>query len=104
LRDLLRSVNEIFLRNTSDSAYATLFFAEYDDTRRRLRYANCGHLPALLLGNDSGLERLEATGTVLGLLRDWDCEIEERILRPGDTLAVYTDGITETFNEAGEEF
>jgi serine phosphatase RsbU (regulator of sigma subunit)/catechol 2,3-dioxygenase-like lactoylglutathione lyase family enzyme len=104
LRDLLRSVNEIFRRNTSDSAYATLFFAEYDDTRRRLRYANCGHLPALLLGNDGGLERLESTGTVLGLFRDWDCEIEERILRPGDTLAVYTDGITETFNEAGEEF
>jgi serine phosphatase RsbU (regulator of sigma subunit) len=41
---------------------------------------------------------------VLGLFRNWDCEIGERSLGPGDTLAVYTDGITESFNEAGEEF
>ena len=52
-RDLLRSVNQVFHKNTNDSAYATLFFAEYDDERRRLRYANCGHLPALLLRSDN---------------------------------------------------
>src|SRR5439155_24014078 len=40
---LLRSVNRLFYDNTSDSAYASLFFAEYDDATRRLRYANCGH-------------------------------------------------------------
>ena len=104
LRDLLRSINEIFRRNSSDSSYTTLFLAEYDDRCRRLRYANCGHLPALLLRAGGALERLEATGTVLGLFRDWDCEVEERSLHPGDRLAVYTDGITETFNHAGEEF
>jgi serine phosphatase RsbU (regulator of sigma subunit)/catechol 2,3-dioxygenase-like lactoylglutathione lyase family enzyme len=104
LRDLLRSINEIFRRNSSDNAYTTLFLAEYDDRHRRMRYANCGHLPALLFRSDGTLERLEATGTVLGLFRDWDCEVEERRLYPGDRLAVYTDGITETFNQAGEEF
>lgn len=103
-RDLLRSVNDVFRKNTSDSAYATLFLAEYDDARRRLRYVNCGHLPALLLRNDNSLDRLESTGTVLGLFRDWDCVVEERILNAGDTLAVYTDGVTESFNDAGEEF
>ena len=45
----LRSVNQLFYENTSDSAYATLFFAEYDNASRRLRYANCGHHSALLL-------------------------------------------------------
>src|SRR5437899_975438 len=103
-RDLLRSVNQIFHKNTNDSAYATLFLAEYDDERRRLRYANCGHLPALLLRSDNSVDRLESTSTVLGLFRNWDCEIGERSLGPGDTLAVYTDGITESFNDAGEEF
>ncbi len=103
-RDLLRSVNEVFHKNTDDSAYATLFLAEYDDEERRLRYANCGHLPALLLRRDNTLDRLASTGTVLGLFRDWDCGIEERDLCAGDTLAVYTDGITESFNSAGEEF
>ncbi len=46
---LLQSANQLFYENTADSAYATLFFAEYDNTLRRLRYANCGHLSGLLL-------------------------------------------------------
>ena len=50
------------------------------------------------------LERLESTCTVLGLFDDWDCSIAEHQLYPGDTLALYTDGLTETFNDAGEEF
>jgi serine phosphatase RsbU (regulator of sigma subunit) len=103
-RHLLRSVNEVFRKNTSDSAYATLFMAEYDDIGRRLRYANCGHLPALLLRSGNTVERLESTGTVLGLFREWDCEVEERTLEPGDTFVVYTDGVTESFDESGEEF
>jgi serine phosphatase RsbU (regulator of sigma subunit)/catechol 2,3-dioxygenase-like lactoylglutathione lyase family enzyme len=101
---LLRAVNKLFFDNTSDSSYATLFFAEYDDTLQSLRYANCGHLSGLLLRNDNTLERLESTGTVVGLFKDWDCSIGERRLQPGDTLALYTDGVTESFSEAGEEF
>ncbi len=100
----LRLVNRLFCDNTTDSAYATLFFGEYDDRERRLSFANCGHLSGLLLRRDDSLERLDATSTVMGLFRDWDCAIDERRLDPGDTLALYTDGITESFNEGGEEF
>ncbi len=101
---LLRSVNQLFCDNTTDGAFATLFFAEYDDGTRRLRYANCGHLPALLLRSDDSLERLESTATVLGVFKKWDCDISETQISAGDVLALYTDGITESFNEAGEEF
>jgi serine phosphatase RsbU (regulator of sigma subunit)/predicted enzyme related to lactoylglutathione lyase len=104
LQRLLRSVNQLFYENTIDSAYATLIFAEYDDNTQRLRYANCGHLSALLLRRDNTLERLESTCTVLGLFKEWECSIAECRLFPGDTLALYTDGVTEAFNEAGEEF
>ncbi len=103
-RQLLRSINRVFHKNSTESAYATLFFAEYDDPQRRLRYANCGHLPALLLRNDDSLERLGSTASVLGLFPEWDCVTAERILGAGDTLAIYTDGVTEAFNEEGEEF
>jgi serine phosphatase RsbU (regulator of sigma subunit)/catechol 2,3-dioxygenase-like lactoylglutathione lyase family enzyme len=101
---LLRSVNQLFYENTTDSAYTTLFFAEYDDGAQRLRYANCGHLCALLLRSDNTVERLESTSTVLGLFKEWDCSIGERRLFAGDTLALYTDGITESFNDAEEEY
>jgi serine phosphatase RsbU (regulator of sigma subunit) len=101
---LLRSVNELFYDNTADHAYATLFFAEYDDQAQRMCYANCGHPPALVLRGNNTLERLTATCTVLGLFKDWDCSIGECRIFPGDTIAFYTDGITEAFNAAGEEF
>ncbi len=102
--NFLQSVNRLFRDNTVDSAYATLFFAEYDDRQRRLRYANCGHLPALLLRRDGRLERLDSTATVLGVFEKWDCAIGEQWLDDGDTLALYTDGITEAFNDRGEDF
>jgi len=101
---LLRSVNQLFCENTPDGAFATLFFAEYDDAACRLRYANCGHLPALVLRGDNSVERLDATGTVLGIFKEWDCTIGECQLCSGDTLALYTDGITETYNSADEQF
>jgi len=100
----LQSVNQLFHENTTEGAYATLLFAEYNDTTRTLRYANCGHYAALLLRHDNTLETLDSTSTVLGLFPQWECSIEERQLGPGDILALYTDGITESFDDAGAEF
>jgi serine phosphatase RsbU (regulator of sigma subunit) len=100
----LQSVNQLFYKNIADSSYATLIFAEYDDASGSMRYANCGHYPPLLFRGDHTLERLDSTSTVLGLFAEWDCSIEEIQLRPGDTLALYTDGVTDTFNDGGEDF
>ena len=114
---LLASVNRLFYENSDDASYATLFFADYDDSRRKLRYANCGHLPPLLLRAASSqevpnqnqaprhnVERLRSTCTVMGLFEDWHCEIAEVQLAPGDMLVLYTDGVTEATNADGEEF
>ena len=100
----LLSVHRLFYENTAESTFATLFFGEYNDGLRRLRYANCGHLPALLLRRDGDLERLDPTCTVLGLFKGWDCSAGERNLFPGDTVVFYTDGVTEAFNADSEEF
>jgi sigma-B regulation protein RsbU (phosphoserine phosphatase) len=101
---LLRSVNQLFFENTAESSYATLFFADYDDTLRRLRYANCGHNPPALIRSGGGVERLSATTTVLGLFQNWECPIKEQTLQPGDTLVLYSDGLTEARSDEGEEF
>src|SRR5215469_7165100 len=100
----LRSVNRLFYENTADNAFASLFFAEYQDHTRRLRYANCGHLSGLILGPDESCRRLDSTGTLLGIFRDCDYPIAECDLNPGDLLALYTDGITEAQTSSGEEF
>ena len=133
---LLKSVNQLFYENTGESSYATLFFADYDDANRRLRYVNCGHLPrfsfapvrALKItmtglgrfpstdpserestpwGNATrrqAVERLQPTCTVMGLFPRWECSVAEVQLAPGDTLLLYTDGVTEAENAQGEEF
>lgn len=100
----LRSVNQLLYENTAVGDYASLFFAVYDDDTRKLRYSNCGHPPALLLRGGNSLERLEATCTVVGLFEKWECTMEERELGPGDTILLYTDGVTEAMNAKAEEF
>jgi sigma-B regulation protein RsbU (phosphoserine phosphatase) len=108
---LLDTVNRLFYENSNDASYATLFFADYNDSSRKLRYANCGHLPPLLLRAGAGsqdqapnVERLGSTCTVMGLFEDWRCEIAEVQLAPGDMLVLYTDGVTEATNADGQEF
>lgn len=111
---LLRSVNRLFYENTPADRYATLFFGDYDEASGKLRYANCGHNPAMLLRKANGkdaqkrtaleVEWLEATCTVLGLFPGWECRVAEVGLAPGDTLVLYTDGVTEAMSSGEEEF
>jgi serine phosphatase RsbU (regulator of sigma subunit) len=104
---MLKSVNRLFYESTDDSSYATLFFAVYDDASRHLRYANCGHPPPVLLRTASKkptVEKLGPTGTVLGLFEEWDCNVAEVLLNPGDVLIMYTDGVTEAADENEAEF
>jgi phosphoserine phosphatase RsbU/P len=67
LPQFLKPVNQSFFESTDEGRYATLFFGDYQDSTRRLRYANCGHTPPLLVRTIGTAERLSATATVLGL-------------------------------------
>jgi serine phosphatase RsbU (regulator of sigma subunit) len=58
----------------------------------------------LLLRRDDSVDRLEATSTVLGLFKTWQCSLGESHLHPGDLLALYTDGVTESMDHQDEEF
>lgn len=100
----LESVNRAFYESTSRNHYATLFMGAYDDTQRRLRYINCGHLPPMLLRRSGALERLEVTAGAVGLFDEWSCEVGETCLSPGDLLVIASDGVTEAMSPSGEEF
>lgn len=89
---------------TSAERYATAFVAVLQHEEHRMRYANAGHNPALLVHADGGCQHLAATGIPLGLLPVADYTGEELHIEPGDTLLVYTDGLTEAANPAGEEY
>jgi sigma-B regulation protein RsbU (phosphoserine phosphatase) len=104
LRGLLRSVNSLFFESVTLGLYATMFFGDYSDQTRTLRYVNCGHNAPLLLRADGRSERLEATATVVGLIEEWDCTVAHVTLAPGDVLVIYSDGATEAADDHGDFF
>ena len=103
-RRLLSSVNRLLFENTAPTAYATLFYADYDSTRARLTYANCGHVDGLVLRADGTIDPLNSNCTVLGLFENWEGHLSTTDLHPGDLLVLYTDGVTECENSNEEEF
>jgi len=102
--ELLKAIHKHFYSSTGSDRFATLFFGSYDDRTRRLRYVNCGHCAPLLLRTSGELIHLEATAPMLGAFEEWACLEEEVSLAPGDTLLLYSDGVTEASNAAGDEF
>jgi sigma-B regulation protein RsbU (phosphoserine phosphatase) len=101
---MLRAVNKLFCESTPPEHFATLFFGNYDDRTRHLRYVNCGHLPPILIRSDGTVERLPATATVLGVFTNWSSEESAVDLAPGDTLVLFSDGVTEAGVETEAEF
>jgi serine phosphatase RsbU (regulator of sigma subunit) len=83
--------------------FATCVIIDVDSTTGECRYANAGHLPPLLFGPD-GVVELTGTGPIFGPLPDQRWSTGSVSLGPSEMLAVYTDGITEARNSAGEEF
>jgi phosphoserine phosphatase RsbU/P len=101
---MLKAVNKLFCESTPPEHYATLFFGNYDDRSRRLRYVNCGHLPPILLRANGTVERLPPTATVLGVFLNWSSEEGSVDLAPGDMLVLFSDGVTEAGVETEAEF
>ena len=101
---LLTSVNKLFHESTPAEYFATMFYAEYRERARELRYINCGHPGALLFRAAGGIERLEATALPIGAFSAWRCEEKTVLLPPGDLLVIISDGVLEAGVEDGEEF
>ncbi len=109
LAELVRRVNALVFGASSISRYATFFYAEYDLRTHELSYVNAGHNPPAILRRDAEgksfqVHRLETGGPVVGLLRDCRYEQGSFHLEPGDSLLLFTDGISESMNNQDEEW
>jgi serine phosphatase RsbU (regulator of sigma subunit) len=94
---ILGWLNDAMLRQDLEGRFCTITCVHLDLSRPRIRatVACGGHPPALLRHADGSVEEVGHHGTLLGLVRDPRLEDERRDLAPGDTLVLYTDGITE---------
>ena len=84
--------------------FTTAVLAEYDPATRRLAYVNAGHNSPVIRRANSSTQRLESASLPLGITPEATFPSAEITLQPGDTLVLFTDGVVEAFNAAGEEF
>lgn len=103
---VLAATNRAMYDDLSNAGlFITVFFVSYDPKSRTLTWANGGHnQPLLQRAREQDVAWLDADGMLVGILDDVEYEERQMTLDPGDILLLYTDGITEARNEAGEMY
>jgi sigma-B regulation protein RsbU (phosphoserine phosphatase) len=100
---LMTRISQQLYENTPTEKYATFFCSMYDDRTGRLAYTNAGHLKPILV-RDRQASPLEGGGIVAGILPDVTYDEQDILLRTGDLLAIFSDGVPEAMNAADQEF
>ncbi|MFH0988465.1 MAG: SpoIIE family protein phosphatase [bacterium] len=98
-------INDLVCGNTGQSKFITFFWGSLNAEKRIFRYVNAGHNPPYLLRNDGTLEKLDVGGIILGLLNTTAPYPEGTVtIQPGESIVMFTDGVSEAMNDAGEDF
>ena len=102
---VLSEVNRLLNEDNETAMFVTVMYAVYDPGDGKLTYANGGHNPPIIVSLDGDSTVLPMTGGIaLGVVPDFEYEQTTATLNPGDTLILYTDGVTEAINDEEEEF
>jgi sigma-B regulation protein RsbU (phosphoserine phosphatase) len=100
----LEQSNKLLYQNAPKGTFVTLFCGLLNTTSHQVSYANAGHNRPLLLRADGTFTALSTSGLVLGAVPAHAYTEDNAVLHAGDTLLLYSDGITEAMNEAREQF
>ena len=102
---IVHELNHLIFRNSGGEKFITAFLGLYDRRTRRLRYVNAGHNDPLLLPDHGPVVFLKTGTVMLGIMEKLPMlHVGDVILPPRALLLSYTDGLTEVFNAASEEF
>ncbi|MDP2708203.1 MAG: PP2C family protein-serine/threonine phosphatase, partial [Burkholderiales bacterium] len=103
--ETIEVANHILCEDNDACLFVTTFYAVFDPGDGTLTYVNAGHPPPLLIHCDGTCEFIPATGGLaLGMAEGIPFSQATITLRPDDCVIIYTDGVTEAFDEKGEEF
>ena len=101
---LITRLNVQICRHSPGSRFITFFYGIYDSSTGALEYVNAGHLPPLVRRVSGTIDRLDGGGMALGMFDHATYESRRVTIAPGDTIVLYTDGITEAENRSGRAF
>ncbi len=102
LTDLAARLNQLVYRSSTTETFITFFVGVFEPNTGSMDFINAGHNPPLLVRYDGSVERLRARGVALGVVSDIGFEQGHTLLRRGDRVLLYTDGITEATNPQNE--
>lgn len=103
-RELVARLNAQICRHAPPTRFITVFYGVYAATTGTLTYVNAGQNPPLLRRADGRIERLPVTGVALGMFNGSTYEAGRTTIGPRDLLVLYSDGVTEAENPAGQPF
>jgi hypothetical protein len=98
-----RQLNTLLCNRSAGAKFASLFWGVYDSARGNLSYVNAGHCPGFVIGR-RGVQRLDSTGPVMGLLEQSQFAQASVDVRHGELLVLYSDGLVEGADARGEEY
>ena len=101
---LMAEVNENLARDNAKCMFVTLFIGVLDLDTGELLYANGGHNPPLRLGDDGVAWLKGISGPVVGAMEGMNYTLLRTVVRPGETLFLYTDGVNEAMNAEGDVY
>ena len=97
--------NDLILADARSGLFVTLFYAIIQPNSGEITYVNAGHMPPLVVRAATGqVEELRVPGVALGILSSFPFQQWEALLEPGDTLILYTDGVTDASDAAEQRF
>ena len=101
--EALGRVNDLLLPDTQQGMFVTAVYGELDLMEGRFTYVNAGHNPPFLV-KGSQVEKLTRTAVALGVMEQPNIRENTLSLSNGDTVFLYTDGLTEAFSDDGDLF
>jgi sigma-B regulation protein RsbU (phosphoserine phosphatase) len=103
--NILSEVNNILFEESPSNMFVTVFYGVLDTRSGAFEYSNGGHNSPYLISTDGKVQPLaDIGGMLLGALKDMEYESNVIMLKPGESLFFYTDGVTEAFNKDNEEY
>jgi len=104
LAEVMTRLNRITSASCPSNRFISLFFCILDGDTGELTFCNAGHNPPLIIRADGRYDQLKGGGPVLGILSMIEYQEYRAQVDEGDILVIYSDGVTEANNPAGEEF
>ena len=101
----LRRLNQLLIPESNGRMFVTIFYGILNTRTGDVQFSYGAHNPPFIKRREGGVERIsQDSGFLLGMMDDMEYDVHKVTLRPGDTILLYTDGVTEAMNRNAELF